>query len=125
VTSLYNAIQQEIKKKISYVLILSNFYIYIDKTVSGMEEVDYWTTASDAGCPGRFGWCSKKDETKPVPKWLWNENEPGRNKCAVARLPVPDDPEMYAEVALFGQDCNEKAFFICIVIIQFFFSFLK
>lgn len=86
---------------------------YAAKDVSGQDEIEFWTSATDKSCSGRFTWCSSYP--KLVPKWIWKENEPGRNNCAVATLPQPEESGVYMEVTLATRDCNYQAFFICAV----------
>ncbi|XP_065348102.1 uncharacterized protein LOC135944810 [Cloeon dipterum] len=83
-------------------------YSTLSQVIAGKDNATlsakYWTSGTDNGCPGAFGWCA---ENKLVRNALWAPGEPrAGNYCVVADVRTTNTTLMTA-------DCTQSLRFIC------------
>jgi len=69
---------------------------------------DFWVYGTDAGCPGKWHWCSTHREFEPK-ELFWQAGEPsGLNNCVFFRNKEPNETS-----TLGTADCNKEMRFFC------------
>jgi hypothetical protein len=82
---------------------------------------DFWTSGTDAGCQGKYRWCSL-DRDFYSPESMWADGEPQNTaqapNCAVLVL---NNNSLTTNGTLFSAPCSSQKRYICEVHIKCFF----